>query len=142
MAHDIAEILAAGCVESRRLLEILEEEFEALRSQTLDEFERLQTLKAEIFFTLNSFVETLTAAREQAHETGMVNDPAWISFQALMVECREAHLRNDILIRSKLEAIRSSLSLLQNSANAASVELYDRLGRVSGNARGRGYTDA
>ena len=60
-----------------------------------------------------------------------------------MQVCRKIHLRNEILIRSRLEAIRGTLRILQNSSEADSaVELYDRLGRVSESYGHKRYTDA
>ena len=61
---------------------------------------------------------------------------------AVMNECREAHRRNDVLLRSKLEAIRGTLRMLQSADESSSVDIYDRLGRVGGGPRGRGYQDA
>jgi hypothetical protein len=45
------------------------------------------------------------------------------------------HRRNEILIIRKLDAIRGTLQTLNGTDSTASVEVYDRLGRM---ARGRG----
>ena len=65
------------------------------------------------------------------------------AFMGRMQACRDGHQRNEILIRSRLEAIRNTLRILQNSSETdGALQLYDRLGRVSeGYARKR-YTDA
>ena len=47
-----------------------------------------------------------------------------------------------MLIDRKLEAIRGALSSLQAGNPTASVEVYDRLGKVSRFNKGRGYHDA
>ena len=136
-----AEVLRLACEESARLKDLLEQEFSALRSQSLDEFERLQPLKNDIFAKLSGYVQVLDKSREGPNPEEILHAPLWEVFKARMAESRDAHLRNDILIRSKLEAINSTLRLLQNSGRAASVQLSDRLGRLGGPMRGRGYTD-
>jgi hypothetical protein len=64
-----------------------------------------------------------------------IDDDAWISFRDLMSACRDMHRRNEILIIRKLDAIRGTLQTLNGTDSTASVEVYDRLGRM---ARGRG----
>mgnify|MGYP003704500275 CR=1 FL=1 len=143
LPREISDALDAGCNDAHRLKALLEEEFEALRGQSLDAFEKLQPLKTEIFATLAQLVVRLTTPANAQMPVDFSQSPNWISFQALMAECRDAHRRNDVLIRSKLEAIRGALRVLQSGeSSAASVEVYDRLGRIGGYGRGRGYTDA
>ena len=83
LPREISDALDAGCNDAHRLKALLEEEFEALRGQSLDAFEKLQPLKTEIFATL----APVSYTHLRAHETL-------------------------------------------------------RLGRIGGNGRGRGYTDA
>ena len=70
------------------------------------------------------------------------DSPHWQTFQGLMTECRDAHRRNDILIRNKLDTIRATLRILQNSENSHSVDVYDRMGRIAPQMNRRGYSDA
>jgi hypothetical protein len=62
-----------------------------------------------------------------------------------MTHCKEMHRRNEVLIVRKIDAIRGALQSLQVQDPASSVEIYDRLGKVSRGGRrggGRGYADA
>jgi len=140
----LSDAIAAGCEQARRLGGLLEEEFKALSAQDLPRFESMQAAKEEILAALAQLVQGLTAAGEAgaAPLESLPDDAQWEQFQQLMSECRDAHRRNDILIRTKLESIRAALRILQNSESSSSVEVYDRMGRMYGHRRGRGYEDA
>ena len=140
----LSDAIAAGCEQARRLGGLLEEEFTALSAQDLPRFESMQAAKEEILAALAQLVQGLTAAGEAgvAPSENMPDTAQWEQFQQLMSDCRDAHRRNDILIRTKLESIRAALRILQNSENSSSVEVYDRLGKMYGYRRGRGYEDA
>jgi len=136
----------------RRLRALLDDEFEALKAQDLEWFERMQPTKLALLQSLASAVPPESTATT-AGDSASVGDSAnaaqlalqmqqWDEFVAVMNECREAHRRNDVLIRSKLEAIRGTLRMLQSADESSSVDIYDRLGRVGGGPRGRGYQDA
>ena len=130
----------------RRLRALLDDEFEALKAQDLEWFERMQPTKLELLQSLASAVppeSAATAAGDSANAAQLaLQMQQWDEFVAVMNECREAHRRNDVLIRSKLEAIRGTLRMLQSADESSSVDIYDRLGRVGGGLRGRGYQDA
>ena len=140
----LSDAIAAGCEQARRLGALLEEEFTALSAQDLPRFESMQAAKEEILAALAQLVQGLTAAGEAgvAPSESMPDTAQWEQFQQLMSDCRDAHRRNDILIRTKLESIRAALRILQNSENSSSVEVYDRMGKMYGYRRGRGYEDA
>jgi flagellar biosynthesis/type III secretory pathway chaperone len=126
----------------QRLRALLEDEFEALKAQDLERFEGLQPLKLELLQSLGRAVPPEPTAPAANAEQVALQMQQWDEFVAVMNECREAHRRNDILIRSKLEAIRGTLRMLQSADESSSVDIYDRLGRVGGGLRGRGYQDA
>ena len=143
-ASGLSDAIAAGCEHARRLGGLLEEEFKALSAQDLPRFESMQAAKEEILAALAQLVQGLTAVGEAgaAPSESLPDGAQWEQFQQLMSDCREAHRRNDILIRTKLESIRAALRILQNSENSSSVEVYDRMGKMYGYRRGRGYEDA
>ena len=118
------------------LTSVLEEEFEALKVQDLNRFEQLLDLKTALLQALSD----ITGVRqpEDADKLG----EEWASFRAQMLDCRDMHRRNEILIVRKLDAIRGALGSLQISDPASSVDVYDRLGRVNRMRRGRGYSEA
>lgn len=127
--------LVAAVQHALALQDLLEQEFEALKVQDLDAFEQMQIQKLEIFNKLNSLTGVGTAhSRLDNHE--------WDGFKNLISECRELHRRNEVLIIRKLDAIRGTLQTLQGTDPTASVEVYDRLGRISRGRGGRGYEEA
>ena len=67
--------------------------------------------------------------------------PEWQGFRELIANCRDLHRRNEVLISRKLDAIRGALHTLRGADPTASVEVYDRLGRMSRMRGGRGYEE-
>lgn len=118
---------------AQRVRTLLEQEFEALRSQELERFEALQPAKNELLSTLTQVVPGV----EELQGT-----PAWQPVHQLLIECRDMHRRNAVLIERKLEAIRNALQSLSMATQTSPVEVYDRLGQVARFQRGRGYQDA
>jgi flagellar biosynthesis/type III secretory pathway chaperone len=128
-----ADVASAMAYDSA-LHGLLEKEFDALKAQELDRFESLQPEKLQIFEMLNQLVPHEDP--EQALEA-----PEWQVFRELMASCRDLHRRNEVLISRKLDAIRSALHTLRGADPTASVEVYDRLGRMSRMRGGRGYEE-
>ena len=116
-----------------QLAQMLEQEFEALRTQQIDQFEQLQPVKAELLAEITRLAPP--AADMQAL-------PEWQEFRDTMIQCRDLHRRNAVLMERKLEAIRGTLQSLRVDGDASSVEVYDRLGHVSRFGRNSGYSDA
>lgn len=133
---DLESPLAAAMAKVDELASVLEEEFSALKVQDLDRFEQLLTHKNDLLQSLS--VITGVKQPEDADKLG----PQWEEFRGRMLECRDLHRRNEILIVRKLDAIRGALDSLQITDPASSVEVYDRLGRVNRLRRGRGYSEA
>jgi len=122
-----------------RLRSILDDEFEALSNDLIETFENLQPLKGELLSLLTSFVQ-ITAEHQSVN---VVSSPGWQNFREQMQTCRDAHLRNEILIRSRLDAIRGTLRILQNSADMdGACQIYDRMGRIADRFGGNRYADA
>jgi flagellar biosynthesis/type III secretory pathway chaperone len=117
----------------QRLRRLLDLEFEALREQSLEQFESLQPGKTELLEQLGQL-----APDPQVFQS----DPAWADAREALLECRDLHRRNAVLIERKLEAIRNALQSLTQASQTSTVEVYDRLGQVARFARGRGYQDA
>ena len=127
--------LASALAFGNALHELLEKEFDALREQELDRFESLQPEKLKIF-------ETLSLLVAQGQQEEAFDRPEWLSFRELIASCRDLHRRNEVLISRKLDAIRGTLHTLRGADPTASVEVYDRLGRMSRMRGGRGYEEA
>ena len=126
----------------RRLRALLDDEFEALKAQDLEWFERMQPLKLELLQSLGSAVPPDSTATAGDAAQVALQMRQWDDFVAVMNECREAHRRNDVLIRTRLDAIRAALAVLQNGDSAQGGDLYDRRGRISSAFGPGGYADA
>ena len=123
-------------VQLDRLVDLLDEEFNALKEQDLDAFEELLNEKNHILADLSQ----LTGVRqpEDADRLG----PEWTPFRDRMRICRDMHRRNEILILRKLDAIRGALESLNVNDPTSPVEVYDRLGQIKRLRRMRGYSEA
>ena len=115
-----------------QLAQLLALEFEALKSQQLDQFEALQPGK-------NDFLTALASACPSAED--LQNLPEWEELRELLIDCRDLHRRNAVLIERKLDAIRGTLHSLRTGESGSPVEVYDRLGQVARFSKGRGYQE-
>ena len=114
---------------------LLEEEFALLNAGDLDSFEALQVRKNETLESLSSLLPALTGAQDTVVPD---NEPPGSLIQEIKVvlaTCRDAHLKNAMLIDRKIEATRSALEVLRSSRSADTGETYDKLGRIK-----RGYS--
>ena len=157
----VAQAIATGTEQAAQLQRILDEEFEALRGQDLKAFQALQSTKESIIGALDRLVGDIArltqspeanaggAAAAAANAIPATPAPAaardwqggWDALCEIMSGCRQAHQRNDILIRARLDTIRATLGVLQAGEQSALVDVYDRMGRIAGPRRGRGYSD-
>ena len=115
-----------------QLAQLLALEFEALKSQQLDQFEALQPGK-------NDLLTALASACPSAED--LQNLPEWEELRDLLIDCRDRHRRNAVLIERKLDAIRGTLHSLRTGESGSPVEVYDRLGQVARFSKGRGYQE-
>jgi flagellar biosynthesis/type III secretory pathway chaperone len=117
---------------SEQLAQLLALEFEALKSQDLDRFESLQAGKNDLLAEMSH----LCPSAED-----LQNLPEWEPLRERLIECRDMHRRNAMLIERKLDAIRGTLHSLRTGDSGSPVEVYDRLGQVARFSRGRGYQE-
>ncbi len=115
---------------SDQLVQLLALEFEALKSQDLDRFESLQPGKNDLLAQLSQLCPTAE---------DLQNLPEWEPLREKLIECRDLHRRNAVLIERKLDSIRGALHSLRAGDSGSPVEVYDRLGQVARFSRGRGY---
>ena len=119
-------------IVSDQLVQLLALEFEALKSQDLDRFESLQAGK-------NDLLAELAGLCPSAEDLQKL--PEWDALRELLIECRDMHRRNAVLIERKLDTIRGALHSLRAGDSGSPVEVYDRLGQVARFSRGRGYQE-
>jgi flagellar biosynthesis/type III secretory pathway chaperone len=54
----------------------------------------------------------------------------WDEARTLINECKEAHIRNDLLLKRQLEVVRTVLSSLTQRSEDNHSALYDKMGRM------------
>ncbi len=131
-----ADLLRDGMHKANALSALLQEELALLTAGDLDSFEALQSRKAEVLESLSALMPTLSD--EVPIEDGSDVDATVAlidDIKEVLATCRDAHLKNAILIDRKIEATRSALEVLRSSRSADTGETYDKLGRIQ-----RGYS--
>lgn len=117
---------------SDQLIQLLALEFEALKSQDLDRFESLQAGKNDLLTELSALCPS---------PEDLQNLPEWDALRESLIQCRDMHRRNAVLIERKLDTIRGALHSLRAGESGSPVEVYDRLGQVARFSKGRGYQE-
>ena len=124
----IRDILTLG----NQLKRSLDEEFIALTEKNLDHLETVQQRKVELLQSIQAQwpQEISSETADAAGDSVNTPDPLWDEARTLLNECKEAHIRNDLLLKRQLEVVRTVLSsLTQRSADNHSA-LYDKMGRM------------
>ena len=130
-----ASALRDGLHKANALAALLQEELALLTAGDLNSFEALQSRKAEMLDSLSALLPALSG--EVPIEEGPDVDATVAlidSIKEVLSTCRDAHLKNAILIDRKIESTRSALEVLRSSRSADTGETYDKLGRIK-----RGY---
>ena len=131
-----ADVLRDGMHKANALVALLQEELALLTAGDLDSFEALQTQKAEILESLSALVPALSGEVPIKDGSDVDTTVALIDdIKEVLATCRDAHLKNAILIDRKIEATRSALEVLRSSRSADTGETYDKLDRIQ-----RGYS--
>ena len=128
--------LRDGLQKANALAALLQEELALLTAGDLNSFEALQSRKAEMLDSLSALLPALSG--EVPIEEGPDVDATVAlidSIKEVLSTCRDAHLKNAILIDRKIESTRSALEVLRSSRSADTGETYDKLGRIK-----RGYS--
>lgn len=118
----IRDILTLG----NELKVTLEEEFIALGEKNLDHLETVQRRKVELLQSIQS--QWPAQADSDAIED--TAGPLWDEARTLINECKEAHIRNDLLLKRQLEVVRTVLSSLTQRSEDNHSALYDKMGRM------------
>lgn len=123
--------------QARRLLNLIDAEFETLKKQDLNAFEALQPEKLELLNHLGALAKKI-----QQGEVGPTEGPEWADFKALIRQCQDHYRRNETLINRQLMSIRGALQALSGAGRPDSVEMYDRLGQLTSHGRRDRYNEA
>ena len=131
-----SDLLRDGMHKANALSALLQEELALLTAGDLDSFEALQSRKAEVLESLSALMPTLSGEVPIENGSDVDATVALIDdIKEVLATCRDAHLKNAILIDRKIEATRSALEVLRSSRSADTGETYDKLGRIQ-----RGYS--
>ncbi len=83
--------------------------------------ERKMSLMEELGNLWSSYLESSSANE---------NLPVKTEFQSQLVDCRDKHIRNDLLLKKQLEITKNLIQVITNRSNDQ-VNIYNRLGRLS-----------
>ena len=121
------------------LRQLLEREFEALKGQNFDVFEKCiegkNTILAEI--SNSGVLERLKGLSIDSGDHSEDSKTLAILHKGLG-ECRDLHRRNEVLIRQKIIAIRETIASFSLEDNPLS-ETYDNLGNLKKGLRKRSH---
>ena len=111
-------------IESLKTL--LDEEFVLLGSKDLDTVESIQERKISLMEELGNLWSSYLEASSGANENLQVKN----EFQSKLVDCRDKHIRNDLLLKKQLEITKNLIQAITNRSNDQ-ANIYNRLGRIS-----------
>ncbi|MDA7774587.1 flagellar protein FlgN [Pseudomonadales bacterium] len=111
-------------IESLKTL--LDEEFVLLGSKDLDTVESIQERKINLMEELGNLWSSYLEASSGANENLQVKN----EFQSKLVDCRDKHIRNDLLLKKQLEITKNLIQVITNRSNDQ-ANIYNRLGRIS-----------
>ena len=123
-------LLTSALNSATALKGLLEQEFEALKSQNIADFEKLQPKKTEIISLLSNPELSNIVKNNASIELTKSTLGIWDNLTKIISECKDLHRRNEIFINRKLESIKGALNTIQTPDPISSVEVYDRLGKV------------
>lgn len=116
--------------EISELHRLLEKEFDALKDQKIDLFEKYQTEKNEILTSISEsgLLEELQSLSNQSEDYDAHTRNLDILHKKIS-ECSKLQSRNEVLIRHKLIAIRETIDSFTIPNNPL-AETYDSLGTM------------
>ncbi len=126
--------LQAAQARVQTLDALLQDEFEALRTQSFDRIEALQADKVALLESLQATARQVDALSE--------TPAAWHEVLDTLARCRASHRRNELLITRQIEVVGATLRSLQLDDAPPPVDLYDRLGKMSRRGTRRAYSEA
>lgn len=112
-----------------QLLEVLEAEYQALKSQDLVAFDNLQPTKQQILTFLSSDEMLRKFGASSDHNDGSTPSVISTNTKDVLRQCQRAHQRNELIINKQLDVIKASLETIQNQEVGSSLELYTKLGK-------------
>ncbi len=117
------EILKLLAELGERLAAVLEKEFSALVEKDLDLLESLQGQKVELLTQIEQAWQGFDAEPSD-------DQNALAEVRTLMADCKDKHIRNDLLLRRQMETVKNLLATLTNQSAERFGDVYNKLGRI------------
>lgn len=117
------EILKLLAELGERLSAVLEKEFSALVDKNLELLESLQGQKVELLTQIEQTWQSFDADASPDQD-------ALQAVRALMADCKDKHIRNDLLLRRQMETVKNLLATLTNQSAERFGDVYNKLGRI------------
>ena len=117
------EILKLLAELGERLAAVLEKEFSALVEKDLDLLESLQGQKVELLTQIEQAWQGFDAEPSD-------DQNALAEVRTLMADCKDKHIRNDLLLRRQMETVKNLLTTLTNQSAERFGDVYNKLGRI------------
>jgi len=118
---------------AQTLSSVLEEEFVVLESKNLELLEAIQDRKVTLLQHLDLAWANLNSRSnlDQEELTEPISqNPLWEEAFGLINSCKDAHIRNDLLLKKQLEVVRNVLSAITKKSQSNHGDLYDKMGRI------------
>ena len=118
---------------AQTLSSVLEEEFVVLESKNLELLEAIQDRKVTLLQHLDLAWANLNSRSnlDQEELTEPISqNPLWEEALGLINSCKDAHIRNDLLLKKQLEVVRNVLSAITKKSQSNHGDLYDKMGRI------------
>jgi flagellar biosynthesis/type III secretory pathway chaperone len=133
--HELLSNVDSLLAEVQHLEQLLEAEFEAIKTQNLDQLDALQQLKEASLLKLSDsrFEQTVRALKSEQPE--LLTSDLMNKWQQLKdtTELSQHHLkRNQLIIQQKLVVLGDALRAIYQTDAPQNLQLYNRSGKLSG----------
>ena len=112
-------------VLSKSLFKLLDEEFELLSGRDFLSVEKIQGQKVEKMQELDILWKSVGSGDLSRDQLVLFDE-----IRSKLEECKDKHLRNDILLKKQMEITKNLISVLTNR-NDLQTNVYNKLGKLS-----------
>ena len=112
-------------VLSKSLFKLLDEEFELLSGRDFLSVEKIQVQKVEKMQELDILWKSVGSGDLSEDQLVLFDE-----IRSKLEECKDKHLRNDILLKKQMEITKNLISVLTNR-NDLQTNVYNKLGKLS-----------
>ena len=112
-------------VLSKSLFKLLDEEFELLSGRDFLSVEKIQVQKVEKMQELDILWKSVGSSDLSGDQLVLFDE-----IRSKLEECKDKHLRNDILLKKQMEITKNLISVLTNR-NDLQTNVYNKLGKLS-----------